>query len=138
MKKQTTVTKARKDRERRIVILRAECQRLSDERADLETINEREDAAPWIGACFKYRNRDSSGKAWWLYLRVVAHEHANSFRTLQCQSQPGGWHIVTTKDHVYLLPNPKERGFQRITRREFDAAWRKYCARIAALNDEAQ
>lgn len=127
-------TKARRDREALIAKLRAECQVLSDERAVLETFNEREDAAPWIGKCFKYRHRTSSGESWWLYLRVTAHDSGNSFHTLQCQEQPGGWHIVTTRDHVYLLPDPRSRGYIPISRREFDAAWRKFYGRIAKLN----
>lgn len=124
----------RTDRDARINELRSQCQRLSNERAGLETLNEREDAAPWIGACFKYLNRDSGGKSWWIYIRVTTHEQGNSFTTLQCQSQAGGWHIVTSRDHVYLLPDPKQRGYVRITRRQFDVAWRKFCARVEALN----
>lgn len=127
-------SKDRATRTARIAELRARCQRLSDERANLETINEREDAAPWRGACFRYLNRDSSGETWWLYLRVLEHEQGNSFRVLQCQSQSGGWHIATAADHTYLLPNPKQRGYLPITRRQFDAAWRKFTARIEALN----
>lgn len=118
----------------RISELRAQCQRLSNERSRLETINEREDAAPYIGKCFKYLNRDSGGKQWWLYLRVLSHQSGSSFRTLQCQSQPGGWHIVTTDDHVYLLPDPKMRNYVPISRRQFDAAWRKFIVRVAAFN----
>jgi hypothetical protein len=126
----------RAKREARISELRQQCQVLSNERVELETINEQEDASPWIGACFKYRNTDSSGKSWWLYVRVTAHEHGQSFRTLQCQAQPGGWNIVTTSEHVYLLPDPKNRGFTQITRREFDKAWRGFVARIESLNDK--
>ena len=125
--------KERAARDARIAELRAENQRRGNDIARLETLSEREDAAAWIGAYFKYLNRDSSGKAWWMYLRVLAHEHGNSFRMLKCESQPGGWHIVVTK-HAYLLPDPKSRGYVRITRRQFDAAWRKHVARIAALN----
>lgn len=124
----------RAERIERIAALRGQCQKLSNERAALETINEREDAAPWVGKCFKYRNRDSSGKAWWLYVRVLNHVNGNSFRTLQCQSQPGGWHVVTTNDFVYLLPDPKLRGYLLISRRQFDAAWRRFTMRIGAMS----
>lgn len=121
-------------REVSIAALRAQCQRLNNQRSHLESINEREDAEPWIGACFRYLNRDSSGKTWWLYIRVVSHDSGNSFKVVQCQSQPGGWHIVETLARSYLLPSPKERGLQRITRRQFDAAWRRFVARIEAVN----
>jgi hypothetical protein len=128
------MSKERTARLARVAELRKQCQRLSNEVARLDTITEHEDAAPWIGKCFKYHNRDSNGDAWWLYIRIVGHDQGNSFHTLQCQSQSGGWHIVTTKDHVYLLPDPKSRGYIPITRRQFDAAWRKFVARIDALN----
>lgn len=122
------------EREARIAELRAKCQKLSDERARLETTNEREDAAPWIGRCFKYRNRDSLGKSWWLYIRITAHAYGNSFHTLQCQVQSGGWHIATTREHVYLPPDPKSRGYLPISRRQFDAAFRRFTQRIVAIN----
>lgn len=124
----------RDERNTRIATLRAQCQRLSNERARMETINEREDAAPWIGACFKVRNRDSDGSTWWLYIRVLSHNGGNSFKVLKCEAQPHGWHIVEAKSHLYLLPDPKGRGYVQITRRQFDAAWRKFTSRIAALN----
>ena len=124
----------RKAREARIAELRTQCQTLGNEVARLETQNEREDAAPWIGKCFKYRNRDSQGKAWWLYLRVLQHDAGTSFYTLQCQSQAGGWHIVTTRDRAYLLPDPKARGFIQISRREFNRVWRQFTKRLEGLN----
>jgi hypothetical protein len=126
-------SKERRAREKRLSELRAKGQRLGDEIRRLDNANTAEDAAPFIGACFKYLNRDHTGDAWWIFFRVVSLD-GSAFRTLQCQSQSGGWHIVTTKDHTYLLPDPKARGFTRITRREFDAAWRRHVARIAALN----
>lgn len=127
-------TQERAERFARVAELRKQCQRLGNEVARLDTLTEREDAALWIGTCFKYLNRNSDGSSWWLYIRIVSHDHGNSFNTLQCQSQSGGWHIVTTKDHVYLLPDPKARGYVQITRRQFDAAWGKFTERIAALN----
>jgi hypothetical protein len=127
-------TRERTARIERLSELRKQAQKLGNEIARLETITEREDAEPWIGKCFKYLNRQSDGSSWWLYIRVTAHDHGNCFKILQCQSQSGGWHIVTTNDHVYLLPHPKERGYVQITRRQFDAAWRKHVERIAALN----
>lgn len=126
--------KERTARLARVAELRANGQRIKDELARLETITEREEAAPYVGKCFKYRNRDSDGKTWWLYIRVLDHDHGHSVRTLQCQSQPGGWHIVTTDDIIYLLPDPKSRGYLPITRRQFDAAWRRFTDRIAAIN----
>jgi hypothetical protein len=127
-------SKDRAIRSAKIEELRAACQRLSNQRAALEEINEREDAEPWLGTCFRYLNRDSNGATWWLYIRVLAHESGNSFRVLQCQRQTGGWHIATAEDHTYLLPSPKQRGFVQITRREFDAAWRKFTAAVGDLN----
>lgn len=125
----------RVSREARIALLRERCQELSNERSALEDINEAEDAAPWIGACFKYRNRDShNDKHWWVYYRVLKHDGGNAFVVLQCQSQAGGWHIVTSTERLYLLPNPEERGLVRITRREFDAQWEAYLARVRTLN----
>lgn len=125
----------RKRREERIAHLRRRGQALRNELESLETLCEREDAAPWIGKCFKYLNRDHSGEQWWLFLRIIGHDSANSFHTLQCQSQPGGWNIVTTRDHVYLLPDPKQRGYMEISRRQFDTAWNRYVERIKALNE---
>ena len=128
------VAAARAAREARIAELRAACQALNNERADLESVNEREEAAPWIGRCFKYRSRDSSGRAWWIYIRIVKHEHGNSFLTLQCKAQSGGWHIAATGEHVYLLPDPKQRGFIEIPRRAFNTAWHRFTRHIEALN----
>lgn len=124
----------RKARDARIAELRKQCQALSNELTALEAKNWRDDQAPWIGRCFKYRNRDSDGHVWWLYYRVIGSTSWNTFRTLKCESQHGGWHIVVTGETLYLLPDPKERGLIPISRREFDAAWKRHVRRIAELN----
>lgn len=123
----------REQRDQRISALRGQCQTLSNEVEALEAKNWREDQTPWIGRCFKYRNRDSEGHSWWVYHRVVGATSWNTFKTLRCESQHGGWHTVSTET-LYLLPDPKERGLVAISRREFDAAWKRHVQRITALN----
>lgn len=126
----------RKRREARIAELRERCQVLSNERVELEEINEAEDAAPWIGRCFKYRNRDSDGIERWMYLRVLKHDGGNSFVMLKCDAQPHGWRIAVDSEHNYLLPDPKGRGYVEITRREFNQQWAKFARGIEAMNEQ--
>lgn len=128
----------RAERDARVAALREQCQLLSNQRARLEDLNEREDAAPWIGRCFRYRNRDSNGRSWPVYYRVLRHDGGNTFIALKVQSQPDGWHIVEAKERLYLLPDPKQRGLVEVPRREFDAALNAFARRVVALNSDGK
>jgi hypothetical protein len=128
-------SKERLRREAEIARVRAECQKLGNVISRLEKINDREDAAPWLGKCFKYRNRDQSGKSWWLYMRVVRHLTGSMFSVLSFQSQVGGYNFAVDGDRVYLTNEGRVRdGYMPITRGQFNAALRKFTNHISALN----
>lgn len=94
----------------------------------IETARRTKENRKQIGRCYKYRNTyggDCPG--WWLYMRITG----------------GGYWMVSlkfqhTSNNTYEVERDKTTmsldGWTEITRKEFDAEWRKLLREIKMLN----
>lgn len=104
--------------------LLAERNRLRDEKVEAESL-------AFVGKCFKYRNCYSCPKEpsdyWWMYTKVVSVGEYWPV-AFEFQTDRDGRITVEKKECFHRLD-----GYDEITAKEFNAAWRKVQQSIARM-----
>lgn len=80
-----------------------------------------------VGNYYKYRNSDGT-KKWWAYRKIIGISDRGSLISFDFEVYPEGKIFISPREeHVYVYY------YQKITRAEFDKAWKKLLFNVDLL-----
>lgn len=94
----------------------------------IESARRAKENRKFVGKCFKYQNSYGHGDPWLLYLRVTGGGYW--LKGYKFERTSTGRFEANFDECVSCID-----GYEEISRKEFDKAWRKFLAGLKALNN---